>query len=120
MKWTCFYEQCMELGRATGCHQRPERSFFYRGKQFPVCARCTGVFIGELLGISFFKFAEVSIPVAICFCALMLLDWGIQFLFSRESNNIRRLITGLLCGYAFGDFIMKLIREGMRICNICF
>lgn len=25
-----------------GCHRRPERSFFYKGRQFPICARCTG------------------------------------------------------------------------------
>src|SRR6476469_9730789 len=24
------------------CHQRPERSFWFWGAQFPVCARCTG------------------------------------------------------------------------------
>ena len=34
------------IGNHSGCHQMPERSFFYKGKQFPVCARCTGVIIG--------------------------------------------------------------------------
>ena len=27
------------------CHRIPERSFFFRGHQFPVCARCTGFYI---------------------------------------------------------------------------
>ena len=27
------------------CHQRPERSFFWDGQQFPVCARCTGLYL---------------------------------------------------------------------------
>ena len=32
-----------------GCHCRSDRSFFFRGKQFPLCARCTGELIGILL-----------------------------------------------------------------------
>lgn len=27
------------------CHQRPERSFFWDGHPFPVCARCTGLYL---------------------------------------------------------------------------
>lgn len=55
-----IYKKLMVIGRATGCHQLPERSFSFRGKQFPVCARCTGVFIGEVLGIFLFKVGEIS------------------------------------------------------------
>lgn len=31
-----IYKKLMVIGRATGCHQLPERSFSFRGKQFPV------------------------------------------------------------------------------------
>ena len=42
----------MRAGAATGCHQLPERSFFFRQYQFPVCARCCGVLIGESMAIA--------------------------------------------------------------------
>ena len=62
-----IYKKLMVIGRATGCHQLPERSFSFRGKQFPVCARCTGVFIGEVLGIFLFKVGEISNIIAVVF-----------------------------------------------------
>jgi len=33
------------------CHQLPERSFHLAGAQLPVCARCTGLYVGAALGI---------------------------------------------------------------------
>lgn len=33
------------------CHQLPDRSFHIAGVQLPVCARCTGLYLGALLGI---------------------------------------------------------------------
>ena len=30
---------------STVCHQRPERSFVLNGGQFPVCARCAGLYV---------------------------------------------------------------------------
>ena len=34
------------------CHQRPERSFFWGAHQFPVCARCTGLYLSAALGLA--------------------------------------------------------------------
>jgi uncharacterized membrane protein len=34
------------------CHQLPERSFFMAGRQLPLCARCTGTFLGAMLGLA--------------------------------------------------------------------
>jgi uncharacterized membrane protein len=32
------------------CHQRPERSFHIDGRQLPVCARCSGLYVSALAG----------------------------------------------------------------------
>ncbi|MGE3841236.1 MAG: DUF2085 domain-containing protein [Vicinamibacterales bacterium] len=34
------------------CHQRSERSFERVGVPLPVCARCTGVYVGSVLGLA--------------------------------------------------------------------
>lgn len=100
----------MVFGKATGCHQRPERSFFFHGKQFPVCARCTGVFLGELAGVVSCRWFHPPVWLIAVFCGLMLLDWGVQALGWRESTNFRRLITGLLCGYALGYEMLVILK----------
>jgi uncharacterized membrane protein len=33
------------------CHQLPERSFFFDGRQLPVCARCTGLYLSGAAGL---------------------------------------------------------------------
>lgn len=39
----------LALGRGI-CHQRPERSFFNCGVQWPVCGRCSGLYMGAAAG----------------------------------------------------------------------
>lgn len=34
------------------CHRIPERSFFLNGRQLPLCARCTGTFLGVVVGLT--------------------------------------------------------------------
>lgn len=43
-----------------GCHCLPERSFFIKGKQFPICSRCTGILVGIFLAICTFFFRANS------------------------------------------------------------
>lgn len=33
------------------CHQQPERSFHRDGAQYPVCARCLGLYLGAIAGV---------------------------------------------------------------------
>lgn len=87
------------LAIAFMCHQNPERSFFINGKQFPLCARCTGILAGYFLGIfiayitnckNYLNYLVLVVP--------MVIDGGIQYIFKIESNNFRRFVTGILGG----------------------
>ena len=103
-----------------GCHQRPDRSFFFRGRQFLLCARCTGELIGILTGIpivifigypQFYVVALLMIPMAA--------DGFLQLLTPYESKNIRRLTTGILFGVAFVFFLVYFHRTCIAIaCGI--
>jgi len=88
----------MKIGTVLQCHQMPERSFFWKEYQFPVCARCFGMLIGYLLGVLIFIFYRLPIVIAIVFCLITFIDWFIQYLGILESTNWRRLITGILGG----------------------
>lgn len=103
------------------CHQKPERSFFWRGKQFPLCARCTGIHLGYL-SFPLFTIQIFQIPLLITILMILptYIDGSIQAYFNIESNNYRRFITGLIAGIgtmslvsiigiAIGEQILKLI-----------
>ena len=83
------------------CHRMPERSFFYKGHQFPVCARCTGIYLSlitiPLLKILNLKFTTL-IVVGIILLIPMIIDGTTQLLGKRESTNNLRLVTGFFGG----------------------
>lgn len=89
------------LAIAFMCHQRPDRSFFYNGKQFPICARCTGILVGYFAGVviavvtkcSYYQFFPLLlIPMSV--------DGILQQRFNIMSNNPRRFMTGIIGGVA--------------------
>lgn len=83
------------------CHQKAERSFFIHGYQCPVCARCSGLYIGYGFGILLWM-RSITLPLAVyvLFMLCMLSDWGLQAADILPSTNARRFLTGLLCGIA--------------------
>ena len=91
----------MKIGEVFGCHQKPERSFFVKGFQFPICARCTGVIIAAVIATVVFFFIRLPIWLCALMSSIMLLDWGLQYLKIKESTNTRRLITGLIGGFGY-------------------
>ena len=104
--WAFF----MRLGNRCGCHQREDRSFKIKGWQFPICSRCTGILVGQLLGILIYIFQfRIPIYISCIFLFIMFLDWYIQYKKIRESTNIRRFITGILAGIAQIAIFMEII-----------
>lgn len=100
----------MKIGRSMGCHQKSCRSFHYKDYQFPLCARCTGIVIGELVIapiVLLFGFNHIILNLILL--SLLAIDGLLQYFHILESNNIRRLITGLGAGYALTSILVWLI-----------
>lgn len=97
----------MKVGSFLGCHQLGSRSFFVKGYQLPVCARCTGIYIGFFIG---FLFEVPSSYLYALFLALtpLILDGTLQLLTSYRSNNPKRLVTGLLFGLALQGILFDI------------
>ncbi len=99
------------------CHQLPDRSFFIHEHQTPLCARCTGMYLGFLTGLIFLiirrrthaaRMPSTSIISALIgFITIMGID-GINSTISiipgapqlYHTTNIHRIVTGSLFGIA--------------------
>ena len=99
-----------ELGERSGCHRMPERSFFYKGWQFPVCARCTGVCLGQFTAIAVNIFCRIPVKISLFLLAVMGVDWGVQELKIKPSTNIRRFITGMFGGFGLFSIYITVIK----------
>lgn len=106
-RWLFFMELCKN-----SCHQKPERSFYYKQFQFPICARCLGINIGYILGISSLLFIKITFITALLLCIPIIIDVFMQYHLKIMSTNLRRLITGILGG--FGQVIIFIY--GIMVC----
>ena len=130
----------MSFGKFAGCHQRPDRSFFINGHQFPVCARCTGVLIGQYSALILYRILSLPAVILVSFCAVMFLDWLLQYLdmiitniftttdklsnkaqLPRTNAGKYSWLTGLLkcakCGYALKVSCVKIEQRCKLICS---
>lgn len=89
-----------------GCHCRPDRSFYFKYKKFPICARCTGELIGMIFSPFIFHLYNPSIIYNLVLMIPMILDGSIQLLTNYKSNNLKRFFTGLFFGYALCNLII--------------
>jgi len=99
------------------CHQLPGRSFLYAGQPLPVCARCSGTFLGALVAMLLIAISGRARacrwpqPIILALLSLFLLLWAGDGLNSYltlfpaaphlyEPSNTLRVITGAFQGLA--------------------
>lgn len=108
LRWVEWMEFCGKFAR---CHQMPERSFFLRSYQFPLCARCTGIMIGRIVAILLFPFVLLPIKTSLIVFPLLMLplavDGVVQRFSSYTSNNFKRVATGIMWGFASISLILR-------------
>lgn len=75
------------------CHQLPDRSFFLDGRQLPVCARCTGLYLSGVAGLT-------------AWCAVKLLrGWRPQTLSPRLAMGLLAIVAApTVVSYLTGVF----------------
>jgi len=103
-----IYPKLLILGSRV-CHQIDERSFHFGIRKFPLCARCTGIYIGFFVGmitVWFFVFPPLFSSLLIL---LMIVDGYIQLKTRYESTNVKRFITGFLFGVAAVSLLAALL-----------
>lgn len=89
------------------CHRMPERTFKIGSWYLPVCARCTGLFIGAFLYYTYYFLVKITYTPEIMLFGILaviptFLDGLSQDLGYRVSNNLLRFSTGLLGGIGLG------------------
>lgn len=88
------------------CHGLPDRSLRWSGRPLPICARCTGLWIGYGLAATMVWFWMLPWWLSLWLVAPLIADGGTQALGWRTSNNTLRLVTGLMAGIGEIMFIV--------------
>ena len=108
------------FGRAI-CHQFEERSLQVSGEALAVCARDTGIYIGIFSTLIYLHFSKrgksITIPsikisiLLLLFLLPLMVDGLGSYTHLFESNNIRRLMTGIAFGFVLPYFIYPLLSK---------
>ena len=87
------------------CHQVAGRSLHCFSHPLAVCARCTGIYLGFLLGLGLYPFLrgwrQLRLPSARVFFIVstpIVVDTAANFLRLWQTSNALRLATGVIWG----------------------
>jgi uncharacterized membrane protein len=122
MSTTGCYGKISSIGSSV-CHQIPSHSFISGNLQFPVCARCAGLYLGSFIGIlfGFISGKRIAVPnkKILVFLIFLFLLWAADGLNSLindllykivfyETTNTTRLITGYGMGMVMSTALVTL------------
>ena len=113
------------------CHQLPERSLFVFGYKMTVCARCFAIYLSFLAGCCIFACVRTKLKIwpiwlYVLLCVPMAIDgtaqlFGIaipreigpggQLIWTVESTNALRIITGTIFGLASAFYVLPYLQE---------
>lgn len=97
------------------CHQRPDRSFFFNGRQLAVCARCTGLYLGAAAAAPFavalaVPFSGPRARILLGLTALpTLITWTLEFAGVIPFSNLSRFIAALPLGCAAAWLVFSVL-----------
>lgn len=107
---------------AVVCHQRPERSFHWGAAAWPVCARCTGIYVGLAVAAVFAQFArrQALAPArARLWLAIASLPaagtLGYEWATGGTPSNALRAVTGGLVGSALGWMLTVFLADATEV-----
>lgn len=109
MRWRVLFR--------TMCHGRVERCLELFGTPMPLCARCTGIYLGMLAGLIAFvplmRWLRERTMRMVALAAIVPLGIdGVTQLFGlRESVNPLRVATGVIAGLAFGLWVLSAVER---------
>ena len=117
------YGKILTVGSSV-CHQLPSHSFSVGDVQFPVCARCTGLYLGSFIGLAYAVISgkKKGIPEKgyLILMAILFVLWAgdglnsfvsdfIHAPFLYQTNNLTRLITGYGMGLVMATALGTLV-----------
>jgi uncharacterized membrane protein len=111
MKWRLLFRML--------CHGIPERCLELFGVPMPLCARCTGIYVGLFAGVALalaLPWMEERLVRLAMFAAAvpMTVDGLTQLSGLRESTNPLRLATGFAAAVAFGLWAVTMVEKADR------
>jgi len=98
------------------CHQLPEHSFLLTGMQLPLCARCTGTYVGALLALCNLwlkrrqRAARLPALRVMVVLGVLFLLWGADGL-----NSYLQFLTGSICLYPPSNLLRLVTGLGMGL-----
>ncbi len=98
------------LSMISFCHRLPERTFKIREHYFPVCSRCTGIYLGGFSYFIYVYFYYVDYSYLLLLLAFLMtlptfLDGSTQLFGFRKSNNVLRFFSGVMAGVGLAILI---------------